>query len=542
MERKQLKFASRGAPSLLVIRLPLEFSADFDLVDAFCLPVAPRRGGMLLAVPHSVINDDALEAGQAAEGRALLGPSKSLTASLEIENDEGMVAVSDDTCMFLVCDFSDQVINHLRIYDPAVEDASKIIPFLESVPDGLPSMTGIMDMVRQWAEEGDKPRAAFYSAREEPEGKDAGGARKPKKVTNASLMEEVELLKAQLRSMMEEAANQPRASQTYATPAAELLRGTPMRGPQVPPVSEGLDLGGGDPLSGLAHALGPPPTTRAPALRATPKKGPSTHRPEDEPKNILEAPPDPESPNLATALAQQSTAITALVAHLTGQDPMMDLASSSSTMMASGTKGVQRRDRMMSDLALERSQYFLQFQQQLHRRMQPTKPVPTTLEECAASDVSLLTYLERYGGYKQQKELGYVMWLLGHICDAANQGNLHQIREHVALAICAVEQAAKDSGDWNLAFMLALTSDPPAAMFQERMTSMTTSGRAFGPLTPAPWAATALSYMKEMEILTTRKTEVKKQKEEPGAAADRDPTVSPKRRQRFPKKPKQTAE
>ncbi len=279
MERKQLKFASRGVPSLLVIRLPLEFSADFDLVDAFCLPVVPRRGGMLLAVPHSVINDDALEAGQAAEGRALLGPSKSLTASLEIENDEGMVAVSDDTCMFLGCDFSDQVINHLRIYDPAVEDASKIIPFLESVPDGLPCMTGIMDMVRQWAEEGDKPRAAFYSAREEPEGKDAGGARKPKKVTNASLMEEVELLKAQLGSMMEEAANQPRASQTYATPAAELLRGTPMRGPQVPPVSEGLDLGGGDPLSGLAHALGPPPTTRAPALRATPKKGPSTHRP-----------------------------------------------------------------------------------------------------------------------------------------------------------------------------------------------------------------------------------------------------------------------
>ena len=197
-------------------------------------------------------------------------------------------------------------------------------------------------------------------------------------------------------------------------------------------------------------------------------------------------------------------------------------------MMASGTKGVQRRDRMMSDLALERSQYFLQFQQQLHRRMQPTKPVPTTLEECAASDVSLLTYLERYGGYKQQRQLGYVMWLLGHICDAANQGNLHQIREHVALAICAVEQAAKDSGDWNLAFMLALTSDPPAAMFQERMTSMTTSGRAFGPLTPAPWAATALSYMKEMEILTTRKTEVKKQKEEPGAAAARIPPSPPK--------------
>ena len=35
---------------------------------------------------------------------------------------------------------------------------------------------------------------------------------------------------------------------------------------------------------------------------------------------------------------------------------LMDLASSSSTMMSSGTKGVQRRDKMMSDLALGKSQ------------------------------------------------------------------------------------------------------------------------------------------------------------------------------------------
>ncbi len=44
-----------------------------------------------------------------------------------------------------------------------------------------------------------------------------------------------------------------------------------------------------------------------------------------------------------------------------------------------------------------------------------------------------------------------------------------------------------------------------AAMFQKRMMSMTASGKAFGPLTLAPWAATALSYMKEIEILTARK-------------------------------------
>ncbi len=207
MERKQLKFASRGAPSLLVIRLPLEFSTDLDCIDAFCLPIAPRRGGLLLAVPHSVINDEALEAGLAAEGRALLGPSKTLVSSLEVEDESGMVAVSEETCPFLICDFSDQVVNFLRVYDSAVEDASKIVPFLESIPDGLPTMTGVMDQVRQWAEEADKPRAAFYSAREEPDVKDAGGARRAKKVTNAGLMEEVEALKAQMASLLLEAPN-----------------------------------------------------------------------------------------------------------------------------------------------------------------------------------------------------------------------------------------------------------------------------------------------------------------------------------------------
>lgn len=266
---------------------------------------------------------------------------------------------------------------------------------------------------------------------------------------------------------------------------------------------------------------------------------------EDEPKNILEGPPViPEPQNIATALAQQSTAITALVAHLTGQDPMFDLTASSSTSMTSGTKGIQRRDRMMSDLAMGRSNYFLQFQQQLHRRLFPAKPVPESLEQCAASDASLLLFLERYGGYRQQRELGYVMWLMAHIADAAKAGNLDLIRAHVAS-----EQAAKDGGDWSLAMLLALVPDPPNAMFQEKMTNITSSGRAFGQLIPAPWCATALSYLKEMEILTTRKSEVKKLHQDPKKEKDPDASPpggadapSPKRRQRFPKKPKDSQE
>ena len=206
-------------------------------------------------------------------------------------------------------------------------------------------MVGVMDQVRTWASEADRPRAAFYSAREEPDEKDAGGVCRGKKVTNVTLMEEIEMLKAQLGSLMMDAANVQRDAHP-ATPAAELLAGTSLTGPRIPALSEGI-ANGPIALADLAQTIGPPPTTRPSVLKATPKKPPYTTM-----KHLLEAPGEAEPGTLASALAQQSTAITALVAHLTGQDPMMELASTSSSTLSARTRGVQRRDRMMSDLAL----------------------------------------------------------------------------------------------------------------------------------------------------------------------------------------------
>lgn len=54
----------------------------------------------------------------------------------------------------------------------------------------------------------------------------------------------------------------------------------------------------------------------------------------------------------------------------------------------------------------------------------------------------LRVLLERYGGYRQQRELGYVMWLLG-----PHRPIWPRKETCVALATCAVEQAAKDGED-----------------------------------------------------------------------------------------------
>jgi hypothetical protein len=111
------------------------------------------------------------------------------------------------------------------------------------------------------------------------------------------------------------------------------------------------------------------------------------------------------------------------------------------------------------------------------------------------------------------------------------------VREHLSLLVCSLEQAAMD-GTWETAFLISLAPDPPSQLFQDRISNM--SGmKAFCPIMPTEWAATHLAYLKELDILLTRKSEIKKAPR-PGKAApeDAEKDASPKRKPRFPKKPK----
>ena len=101
-----------------------------------------------------------------------------------------------------------------------------------------------------------------------------------------------------------------------------------------------------------------------------------------------------------------------------------------------------------------------------------------------------------------------------------------------------MEQSALDQGDWTLAFLLSLSEEPPVQLYQDRMVSMHGQGRPFSPLVPSSWSAVCLAYLKEMEVLNSKKAEtVPRAKSAPSPAAV-DPAASPKRRVRYPKKPK----
>ena len=103
----------------------------------------------------------------------------------------------------------------------------------------------------------------------------------------------------------------------------------------------------------------------------------------------------------------------------------------------------------------------------------------------------------------------------------------------LALLMVALEQSVVD-GDWTVAFLLSLAEDPPISLFLDKTSTMSPFGKPFSSLVPPPWASVVLAYVKEMEVLQSRKPESPKRTPK---AADPD-APSPKRRPRFPKKPR----
>jgi hypothetical protein len=110
---------------------------------------------------------------------------------------------------------------------------------------------------------------------------------------------------------------------------------------------------------------------------------------------------------------------------------------------------------MQQELASGSSSFFMQVEQQLFRRLNPSRPMPKTDADLMGSGVTLTSYLEKFGGYKVRQDYGLLMWILAHAFDAGAQGDNHMMREHLSLAICCLEQANLD-GSWNLAYILSL--------------------------------------------------------------------------------------
>ena len=297
------------------------------------------------------------------------------------------------------------------------------------------------------------------------------------------------------------------------TPAHRQAFSTPIRNPSD--------------LKGFMKDLGPPPRTKdlLPSPLQAAQKEKEIRLEEDEPMDPREvvAPPG-QGPSIGMALMQQSQAMNALVAHLIGQqDPMLDLGSSSAGGLSLSSKGTRGRERLLQELSAKNGTFFLQVAQNAFKRLRPAEAVPRSLQEFPKKAI-FSKYLERQGGFASQKDIGITLWLLSQVADALLCQEPVHAQDLLALAIVSLEQVAQDGGKWELGYLLSLQEDPP---------------RAFAPLCPQPWTSVALTYLREMDIIATRRSEAASSSKSAAANAVEEPRPNPKRKPKFLKKPKE---
>ena len=205
------------------------------------------------------------------------------------------------------------------------------------------------------------------------------------------------------------------------------------------------------------------------------------------------------------------------------------------------SKGSAKRERLLAELAERNGSFMLPVAQQGFRRMYPSENVPRTLDEFRAEPrrFTFGQYLERYGGYGAQRELGLTMHMTTQIADVLLSGETDAALDLLALMMTCLEQVCQDGGKWEVGYTLSLFPEPAHQVFSSRGSPQNPRLRAWAPLCPAPWATTALAFLKEADNIIARRHEASGSATSSGKPPDTDPAAKkPPKKPSFPRKPK----
>ena len=92
-------------------------------------------------------------------------------------------------------------------------------------------------------------------------------------------------------------------------------------------------------------------------------------------------------------------------------------------------------------------------------------------------------------------------------------------KDTVALLTVCIEQAVLDSGRFEVAQILTLQEDVPASVFTNRQLAMTSRARAFAPLSDQRWVTTAIAFLKELDTITSKRSELLGSQRDSGASS-----------------------
>lgn len=514
-----------------------EADEEDGYMELFAVVVMKRAEGLLLAVPVGVLPETEVIAGN-LDGASCLGVSTVVEVPSVIMDGGQISPTGSSLCALLVDVDSSIVIHRLRLPEPFEEI---VYGFDLDSPFALPSPQDILKVAREWIEEGPQGVLAFYSAEEGQgiERKDPsssiltspakappqkkpqatkgqmpqlpgvqevpGEKQKPKRPTTASLaagldqlMTTIPALSTQVRDLamrtksIEEHVSGP-SSVSYPALRQPLSRSV------VAPTSA---------PSALTLGLPSPPRTKhapSPGLL----RSPAFHQPpevEALEQEKFESSNRPSDDHLARAVLAQSQALTNLVNQiaLTTSDPLADLSGTS----ASGTRGSLGRAKLQQELASQRGTFFASVMAAMSRRMNPTLPPAASYQLMMLQGVCGTKYLERFGGYSRHRDLGQLMFQVMQVMDCVQTENWPAARDHLALLCVTIEQAAMDNGRFELASVLCLMDDLPSGIFQNRQAGVLSRSQSFSPLADQRWITIALAYLKEMDTIIQKRSEI----------------------------------
>ena len=157
--------------------------------------------------------------------------------------------------------------------------------------------------------------------------------------------------------------------------------------------------------------------------------------------------------------------------------------------------------------------------QRLQRSLRPTRAVfAAHPRECHEAHGSLgpgpspLPHHGQVPGevwrFQQPKHLALTSWMVALASDHLARGAPQACADMLALLQMVLDQANLDQGDFSFAWMLGLQADPPGSLYQDVSGLPNPATRAFTPLADQKWVTIALSFLKEVEAINTRRGEL----------------------------------
>ena len=481
--------------------------------EAFAFVVMKRAGGLLAAVPMGFLADEVLS-GTALAISGLVGPATTVKVPgiLLEEGPESRIGADIEVLLvdldasvasqFRVAEAEEEVAMSFSQEDPFADPDTRLL--ISAAESWVSSTTGVGAAMESeaWysadqASVPDTPRARRRKPTQPGGDTPLGSGPKARRPTTASLQASLDTVLAtlpRLSETMKSLADRQSSLETQlvATPAVSRSLAQPLSA-QVATSQQSTPK--------VLQGLSPPPRVQTSAM---------TQGLTSVPSELLELEADKQEKGqgaqLAQAMLAQSAALTTLVAQLANasQDPLSDLQSSSST----GTRGSTGRARLQAELAQQRGLFFDAVMKSMSRRMAPTSVADRAPAELLANGISGTKYLERFGGYGRFKELGLIQYQLMTALDFAMAENWPAVKDTLALLIVCVEQAVLDSGRFEVAQILTLQEDVPASVFTNRQLATTSRARSFAPLSDPRWITTAIAFLKELETISAKRTEL----------------------------------